>query len=155
MTPRLAMKSTATATQGYARLERKLALLNWLHSRLGYDDTRDLLRDIKQINEGYDENDRSHISVHLASRSNQMLGLTSDDLQRYDDNLREHLELMNAGRTEKITLRYFQYLAALYTEIFLDWYYTNRHLENCCVSRSTNLSLNTTQPAADRRFEPS
>ena len=29
---------------------------------------------------------------------------------------------MNAGRSEPITLRYFQYLAALYTEIYLDWY---------------------------------
>ena len=28
---------------------------------------------------------------------------------------------MNEGRSEPITLRYFQYLAALYTEIFLDW----------------------------------
>ena len=152
MTPRLAMKSTATATQGYARLERKLALLNWLHSRLGYEDTRDLLRDIKQINEGYDENDRSHISVHLASRSNQLLDLTSDDLQRYDDNLREHLELMNAGRTEKITLRYFQYLAALYTEIFLDWYYNRpgdlRHSLNEFIAQ-----FNTTCPP-DRRFDP-
>ena len=27
---------------------------------------------------------------------------------------------MNAGRERPITLRYFQYLAALYTEIFLD-----------------------------------
>ena len=152
MTPRLAMKSTATATQGYARLERKLALLNWLHRRLGYEDTRDLLREIKQINEGYNENDRSHISVHLASRSNQMLGLTSDDLQRYDDNLREHLELMNAGRTEKVTLRYFQYLAALYTEIFLDWYY-NRPRD---LLRSLNefiAQYNATCPP-DRRFEP-
>ena len=31
-------------------------LLHWLHRRLGYEDTRDLLRNIKQINEGYDEN---------------------------------------------------------------------------------------------------
>ena len=29
---------------------------------------------------------------------------------------------MNTGRTQPITLRYFQYLAALYTEIFLDRY---------------------------------
>ena len=29
---------------------------------------------------------------------------------------------MNAGRSRPITLRYFQYLAALYTEIFLDRY---------------------------------
>ena len=33
---------------------------------------------------------------------------------------------MNARRAEPITLRYFQHLAALYTEIFLDWYFHRR-----------------------------
>ena len=33
---------------------------------------------------------------------------------------------MNRGRTEPITLRYFQYLAALYTEIVLDRYFNRR-----------------------------
>ena len=50
-------------------------------------------------------------------------GLTVQDLQRYDDNIRKHLAAMNDGRAEPITLRYFQYLAALYTEIYLDWYF--------------------------------
>ena len=44
------------------------------------------------------------------------------DLRRYDDNIRDHLAAMNAGRSQPITLRYFQYLAALYAEIFLDRY---------------------------------
>ena len=52
-----------------------------------------------------------------------MRGLTSDDLQRYDDNIRAHLASMNTGRAVPITLRYFQYLTALYTEIYLDWYF--------------------------------
>ena len=51
-----------------------------------------------------------------------MQGLTEGDLQRYDSNIREHLAAMNDGRPEPITLRYFQYLAALYTEIYLDWH---------------------------------
>ncbi|HEY8435983.1 MAG TPA: hypothetical protein VIK63_02910, partial [Haloplasmataceae bacterium] len=37
-----------------------------------------------------------------------------------DDNIRTHLAAINARRTRPITLRYFQYLAALYTEIVLD-----------------------------------
>ena len=52
--------------------------------------------------------------------------MTVLDLQRYDDNIREHLAAMNGGRPEPITLRYFQYLAALYTEIYLDWYSNKR-----------------------------
>ena len=42
------------------------------------------------------------------------------DLARYDDNVRRHLDTINAGRREPITLRYFQQLAALYAELFLD-----------------------------------
>ena len=114
--------SAAPTPQGYAKLERELSLLAWLHLRLGYDDTRALLRDIKPVNEGFREDGRSHVSVHLEARSEQMQGLTVPDLQRYDDNIREHLTAMNHGRSEPITLRYFQYLAALYTEIYLDWY---------------------------------
>lgn len=152
MTPHLVIKNAAPATQGYARLERKLALLNWLHCRLGYEDTRQLLKDIKQINEGYDETGRSYISAHLSSRSNLLRGLTSYDLQRYDDNIREHLASMNAGRAVPIILRYFQYLAALYTEIYLDWYSNKSH----GLLRSFNkfvVQHNGNCPP-DSRFEP-
>ena len=80
-------------------------------------------RSIKDTDEGFDEDGRSHIFVRLGARSGQMRSLTPADLQRYDDNIRAHLASMNEGRAEQITLRYFQYLAALYTEIYLDWYY--------------------------------
>ena len=103
-------------------MEQNLALLAWLHRRLGYESTRAVLRDISQLNEGFREDGRSHICLHLEARSGQMQGLTVEDLQRYDGNIREHLAAMNEGRPEPITLRYFQYLAALYTEICLDWY---------------------------------
>ena len=43
------------------------------------------------------------------------------DLDRYDHNIREHLRAINKGRATPITLRYFQHLAALYTELYLDW----------------------------------
>ena len=95
----------------------------WLHHLLGYQTTGELLKDNKPINEGFREDGRSHICAHLESRFAQMQGLTVQDLQRYDDNIRKHLAAMNDGRAEPITLRYFQYLAALYTEIFLDWYF--------------------------------
>ena len=96
--------------KGYARLEGRLALLGWLHRQQGYANTRDLLKDIEQLNEGFREDGRSHVSVHLESRSGQMPGLTDGDLQRYDSNIRKHLAKMNDGRTDPITLRYFQYL---------------------------------------------
>ena len=122
MLPRRRQNSNATPIRGYARLERQLSLLGWLHHQLGYETTDDLLKGIKPTNEGFDEDGRSHICTLLGTRSGQLHGLTPADLQRYDDNIRAHLAAMNEGRAEQITLRYFQYLAALYTEIYLDWY---------------------------------
>ena len=42
-------------------------------------------------------------------------------LPTYDANIKQHLSAINSRRTHPIVLRYFQYLALLYTEIFLDW----------------------------------
>ena len=106
----------------YTRLERRLTLLSWLHERLGFSDTRALLEAAKPTREGFDENGRSHMYALLSSRADSLRGITESDLARYDDNIRAHLAAMNAGRADKVTLRYFQYLAALYAEIFLDRY---------------------------------
>ena len=46
--------------------------------------------------------------------------MPEEDLARYDENIRRHLERINRYRPELITLRYFQHLGALYTEVFLD-----------------------------------
>ena len=115
--------STAPKPRGYAVLERKLALLTWLHKQLGYDSTSSLLEDIRRADEGFNPEDRSHICSRLASQVGKMPVLTVSDLQRYDDNIREHLKAMNEGRPKPIILRYFQYLATLYTEIYLDWHF--------------------------------
>lgn len=111
---------------GYAQLEQKLALLAWLHQQLGYAKTTDLLGDFKRADEGFDTDGRSHIYARLVSQAGQLQGVNTDDLERYDNNIRQHLGAMNAGRAEAITLRYFQYLAALYTEIYLDRYCNRR-----------------------------
>ena len=70
-----AKKKQAPTAKGYARLERQLALLAWLHHKLGYQTTGELLKDNKPINEGFREDGRSHICAHLESRSAQMQGL--------------------------------------------------------------------------------
>ena len=101
-------------------LERRLTLLAWLRSLLGYSDTVELLSAFEQTNEGFDDTGRSFICAQMKARSEQLREITATDLERYDDNIRDHLATMNAGRSQPIALRYFQYLAALCAEIFLD-----------------------------------
>jgi len=109
----------------YVKLEQRLVLLAWLNGHFGYENNRDLLADMKEAAEGFDASGRSYVYHRLEARGDKVkIPLT--DLARYDDNVREHLRAMNARRPEPITLRYFQYLAVLYTEIFLDWYFHRR-----------------------------
>ncbi|GIV99333.1 DEAD/DEAH box helicase family protein [Roseiflexus sp.] len=103
----------------YVKLENRLVLLAWLNSLFGYKNNRELLQDCKAVGEGFGADGRSYLYHHLVARGNQVK-IPADALARYDENIRQHLDKINRGRTERITLRYFQYLAALYTEIYLD-----------------------------------
>jgi len=125
----------------YLELEQRLVLLTWLNELLGYRSNRDLLADMKETAEGFDASGQSSIYHHLLSRGGKVK-ISVDDLARYDDNIRAHLAAINRGRPEPITLRYFQCLAALYTEIFLDRYFGRRqqmlaHLNEFVRQRNT------------------
>ena len=104
----------------FARLEQQLILLSWLNSQFGYESNSQLLEDLGEAREGFNSSGRSYVALIIQSRSEE-LQVHPDDLLRYDRNIRQHIEAMNARRNAPITLRYFQYLAALYTELFLDW----------------------------------
>ena len=123
-----ARQQPAPTTNGiaqYVKLENRLVLLAWINSLLGYKKNKDLLADTKGTDEGFDASGRSFLCHHLIGRSSQVK-ISPEDLERHDDNIRAHLAAINRGRNEPITLRYFQYLAALYTEIVLDRYFNRR-----------------------------
>lgn len=101
-------------------LQRRLILLSWLHRQFGYKTTDDMLTDLKDCAEGFDDSGRSYIYRRLESRGGR-LKLNLEDLARYDDNIRNHLRAINVDRDKPIVLRYFQHVAALYGEVFLDW----------------------------------
>jgi len=112
-------------TSEYVKLEQRLLLLAWLNGQFGYENNRDLLAGMKETAEGFDASGRRYIYHRLEARGDR-IKVPLADLARYDDNVREHLRAMNGRRPEPITLRYFQHLAVLYTEIFLDWYFHRR-----------------------------
>lgn len=110
---------TAPRSQ-YTRLEQRLVLLSWLLSLFGYEKNQDLLADMKEAEEGFGTDGRSYIYHRLVGRGGR-LKVSPDELARYDDNIRSHLAAINGHRSEPVTLRYFQHLALLFTEVFLDW----------------------------------
>ena len=105
--------------QHYVELENRLVLLAWLNNLFGYKSNREMLENCKSVGEGFGADERSFLYHHLIARGDQVK-IPKDDLERYDKNICQHLDKINRGRTEKVTLRYFQYLAALSTEILLD-----------------------------------
>ena len=117
--------ATASSLAQYVKLENRLILLAWLNSLLGFKKNKDLLDDAKGTEEGFDASGRSFLNHHLIGRGSQVQ-IPADDLARYDENIRMHLASINRGRTAPITLRYFQYLTVLYTEIVLDRYFNQR-----------------------------
>ena len=105
----------------YVQLEKRLVLLAWLNKQFGFLTNEDALNDAKQAAEGFNADGRSHLSVRLETGKNVQIEPAT--LAGYDANIRDHLRAINTRRRAPITLRYFQYLAALYAEIYLDWFF--------------------------------
>ena len=74
--------------------------------------------------EGYDGENTSYFYTALI-RNTLQRQIPDDELLRYDVNIFNHTERLNNNRTgnEKINWKYFQYLALLFTEIYLDKYF--------------------------------
>ena len=105
----------------YGQLEKRLVLLAWLNKQFGFLTNEDALNDAKQAAEGFNADGRSHLSVRLETGKNVQIEPAT--LAGYDANIRDHLRAINARRRTPITLRYFQYLAVLYAEMYLDWFF--------------------------------
>lgn len=112
-----------------SRLEQSLILLDdYLHPLFGAEagHARPFL-DLKSrlgegLAEGYDANGRSYLAQRLAEGYRG----APADLVAYDDNIKRHLDAINAGRPqdEQIVLKYFQQLALFYTEHVLHRLFT-------------------------------
>ena len=108
------------STRKIKKLENHLSLHAWINDLFGYNNTRELLNGVANVDEGFNANGLSPICEFLMSRPD-LKNEIEDILPIYDANIKRHLSAINSKRTQPIVLRYFQYLALLYTEIFLDW----------------------------------
>ncbi len=99
------------------KLEDRLLLFRFFNRLFGAEKFEELQNALKNLPEGYDSTGRSHFFHALKARAK----ISEDILAGYDANIREDTAAINRRRAEPIHLKYFQYLAALYSEIFLDW----------------------------------
>ena len=119
--PRRKRGPAAGKDLSYLQLEKRLVLLAWLNQQFGFQTNEEALSDAKEAAEGFNAEGRSHLSIRLETRRNVQVPPAA--LARYDGNIRDHLHAINVRRAAPITLRYFQFLAVLYAEVYLDWFF--------------------------------
>ncbi len=104
-------------------LEKHLVLNKYLLNLFDFDDFNKLREKLKDIQEGYDSSGRSYFVDVLIGLKPEW----EEELLRYDEAIKEYVERLGENRNQpNFVLKYFQYLAVLFTEIFLDRYYNDR-----------------------------
>lgn len=111
-----------------AKLSSSLVLNKYILNLFGVTDLEALSQDLKDSSlEGYDENNISHFHHALVARLYSNVRLPRELLLQYDQNIFSHTQTISEKRNEPIRWKYFQYLTLLFTEIYLDKYFTDRN----------------------------
>lgn len=111
--------SSTSGTGQYVKLEERLVLAAWGCHILGYTSNKAMLENLREVEEGYDNNGSSFLAQTILARGSKCL-VNRENLLRYDLNIKGHLAHFNRYRTAPLKLRYFQHLSLLFSELFLD-----------------------------------
>ena len=105
------------------KLEKHLVLNKFFLNLFGFDDFNELREKLKDTREGDDTTGRSYFVDVLIGLKPEW----EDLLLKYDEAIREYVEKLRQNRRQpNFNLKYFQYLAVLFTEIFLDRCYNDK-----------------------------
>lgn len=109
-----------------ARLQDALVLYKYLLWQFRCTDMEALSRDLKDpALEGVDDEGVSKL-YHAMQAHLYQDTIGSEKLLEYDRNIVRHTNEINENRIEKIQWKYFQYLSLLFTEIYLDRFFTDK-----------------------------
>jgi hypothetical protein len=111
-----------TQTTGRFRLEDHLLLAKFIANKLGMKEVSDI-KQFSDVKEGFDSDGRSYMYHALITKPGNTV--PEGKLRQYDDNIKKYFENMRKHREEKISIKYYQYLALLFSEIYLDSYFQN------------------------------
>lgn len=105
-------------------LEKSLILNKYFFFLFGTESFSDLKRELENKQEGFDSDGKSYFADVLIGLQN--LRIPREEILRYDQAIKEYSERLSKNRRENINLKYFQYLAVIFSEIFLDRYFNHR-----------------------------
>ena len=112
------------STSSLPLLQQRLLLNCFLCQQLGCEHFSKLREKLRDQREEWSEDGHSHFFHVLRGISG--LKISEDKLAEYDLRIRAYVERMNRFRQPAVQLKYFQYLAVLFTEIYLDLLFNDR-----------------------------
>lgn len=143
--PRRSPKQTAPL-----KFDKRLVLNQWLLTLFEVNSLEELAEGMKDTRlEGLDENNISRFYHFLSGRLFERKALNKDVLLQYDQNIISHSLKMSGKREPAVTWKYFQYLALLFTEIYLDRYFRDP-LSLLQALNAHVVLFNTDKAAADK-----
>lgn len=113
------------ATTAPLKFDKRLVLNQWLLSLFEVSTIDELYGVMRDASEGYDEHNVSRFYHRITERLFERQGLDNDQLLAYDQNIFSHTQAIAGKREPAVSWKYFQYLALLFTEIYLDRYFSD------------------------------
>lgn len=114
-------------TKQPAKLQEALVLFKYILNLFGCKDLAAMSGDLKDpALEGVDDEGCSRLFHALKRHLYTDVGISEQELREYDSHIVEYTKEINKQRTEKITWKYYQYLALLFTEVYLDRYFSDK-----------------------------
>ena len=126
------------------RFAHKLVLNQWLLSLFTVDNFEQLAEHMRnEALEGLDENNVHHFHHALTAQLFNLAQLSSELLLEYDQNIVRHTQRLNEARITRgdapVVWKYFQYLALLFTEIYLDHYFRDAKALLAAINRQVTI----------------
>lgn len=116
----------AKKIQKKGKLQQALVLFHYILQIFGCKDLEALSRDLKDpVLEGVNDEHESKLYQELCRKLYATGPLDRERLYFYDQHIVRFTDEINEKRSEPIRWKYFQYLSLLFTEIYLDQYFTD------------------------------
>ncbi len=131
------------------KFEKRLVLNQWLLSLFEVSSIDEFYGIMRDGAEGWDENNVSRFHQRITERLFDLPELSNDLLLSYDRNIFSHTLAIAGKREPAISWKYFQYLALLLTEIYLDRYFSDPAALLEALNRHA-ASFNSDKPARDQ-----
>ena len=109
------------------RFDESLALFQYMLSLFGKESLDSLCEGMK--GENWEGRDEQNVSRHYHFLTTQLIdfpGVSKEQLLRYDQNITRHT-LAISGKRGDFRWKYFQYMALLFAEIYLEKYFNDFH----------------------------